>query len=122
MFDVVFREDEARARCGDAAQNLSTLRRISLNLLKTETVKPKEFIRGKRIYAALDPTYLEAIIGLRQMEMPWNRVSMIPWSVAELFLDITMSGISTVFSNEANLAELLPRVDLVIGAVLVPGA
>ena len=37
------------------------------------------------------------------------------------FLDITM-GSSTVYSNEANLADLLPRVDLVIGAVLVPGA
>jgi alanine dehydrogenase len=33
-----------------------------------------------------------------------------------------MSGTSMVYSNEANLAELLPRVDLVIGAVLVPGA
>ncbi len=38
------------------------------------------------------------------------------------FLDITLTGASTVFSNEANLAELLPRVDLMIGAVLVPGA
>lgn len=38
------------------------------------------------------------------------------------FIDITMSGTSTVYSNEANLAELLPRVDLVIGAVLVHGA
>ena len=38
------------------------------------------------------------------------------------FLDITMSGTSTVYSNQANLAELLPRVDLVIGAVLLPGA
>jgi alanine dehydrogenase len=38
------------------------------------------------------------------------------------FLDITMCGTSTVYSNEANLAELLPRADLVIGAVLVPGA
>jgi alanine dehydrogenase len=27
-----------------------------------------------------------------------------------------------VYSNEANIAELLPRADLVIGAVLVPGA
>lgn len=67
VIDVVSREDEARARCGDAAQNLSTLRRISLNLLKSETTKPKEPIRGKRIYAALDPAYLEAIIGPRQM-------------------------------------------------------
>ncbi len=38
------------------------------------------------------------------------------------FLDITMSGTSTVYSDEANLAELLPRADLVIGAVLVHGA
>lgn len=38
------------------------------------------------------------------------------------FLDITMYGTHTIFSNEANLADLLPRVDLVIGAVLVPGA
>lgn len=37
-------------------------------------------------------------------------------------LDITMDGAKTVFSNEANLAELLPRADLVIGAVLVPGS
>jgi len=38
------------------------------------------------------------------------------------FLDITMSGTSTVYSNEANLSEMLPRADLVIGAVLVHGA
>ncbi len=38
------------------------------------------------------------------------------------FLDITMEGARTVYSNEANLSDLLPRVDLVIGAVLVPGA
>lgn len=38
------------------------------------------------------------------------------------FLDITMEGTHTVYSTEANLSELLPRVDLVIGAVLVPGA
>ena len=34
---------------------------------KTETAKPKEPIRGKRIHAAHEPSYLEAIIGLRQM-------------------------------------------------------
>jgi len=38
------------------------------------------------------------------------------------FLDITMSGTHTVFSSEANLSELLPRIDLLIGAVLVPGS
>lgn len=38
------------------------------------------------------------------------------------FLDITMDHANTVFSSEANLSDLLPRADLLIGAVLVPGA
>lgn len=38
------------------------------------------------------------------------------------FLDITMDGAHTVYSSAGNLQELLTRVDLVIGAVLVPGA
>jgi alanine dehydrogenase len=38
------------------------------------------------------------------------------------FLDITMSSTHTLYSSEAHLAELLPAVDLLIGAVLVPGA
>ncbi|MDE1170025.1 MAG: alanine dehydrogenase [Verrucomicrobium sp.] len=37
------------------------------------------------------------------------------------FLDITMNA-STLYSSEANLLELLPHTDLLIGAVLVPGA
>jgi alanine dehydrogenase len=38
------------------------------------------------------------------------------------FLDITMRDAHTLFSSEAHLSELLPTVDLLIGAVLVPGA
>jgi len=38
------------------------------------------------------------------------------------FLDITMSTAHTLFSSEASLIDLLPTVDLLIGAVLVPGA
>lgn len=39
------------------------------------------------------------------------------------FLDITLgSTIKTIFSNEQNLIELLPHTDLLIGAVLLPGA
>ncbi len=38
------------------------------------------------------------------------------------FLDLTMQQASTVFSNEANLMDLMPTTDLLIGAVLVPGA
>jgi alanine dehydrogenase len=38
------------------------------------------------------------------------------------FLDITMTSTHTLYSSEAHLIELLPTVDLLIGAVLVPGA
>lgn len=38
------------------------------------------------------------------------------------FLDITLNTVHTLYSNEVNLLELLPSVDLLIGAVLVPGA
>jgi alanine dehydrogenase len=38
------------------------------------------------------------------------------------FLDITMHSAHTLYSSEAHLLELLPGVDLLIGAVLLPGA
>jgi len=38
------------------------------------------------------------------------------------FLDITLHTAHTLYSSEAHLMELLPHVDLLIGAVLVPGA
>jgi alanine dehydrogenase len=38
------------------------------------------------------------------------------------FLDITLHTAHTLYSSEAHLLELLPSVDLLIGAVLVPGA
>ena len=38
------------------------------------------------------------------------------------FLDITLHTAHTLYSSEAHLFDLLPNVDLLIGAVLVPGA
>ena len=38
------------------------------------------------------------------------------------FLDITMGSAHTLYSSESHLRELMPNVDLLIGAVLVPGA
>jgi alanine dehydrogenase len=38
------------------------------------------------------------------------------------FLDLTMPNANTLHSNEAHLNELMPATDLLIGAVLVPGA
>jgi alanine dehydrogenase len=38
------------------------------------------------------------------------------------FLDITLHTAHTLYSNEVHLMELLPSVDLLVGAVLLPGA
>src|SRR5712691_11128438 len=38
------------------------------------------------------------------------------------FLDMTMKNAHMLYSNEAHLHELMPSIDLLIGAVLVPGA
>ena len=38
------------------------------------------------------------------------------------FLDITLHTAHTLYSSESHLMDLLPQVDLLIGAVLVPGA
>jgi alanine dehydrogenase len=38
------------------------------------------------------------------------------------FLDIAMENFHTLYSNEANLNDLMPDCDLLIGAVLLPGA
>ena len=38
------------------------------------------------------------------------------------FLDIAIESLHTLYSNEANLDDLMPDCDLLIGAVLLPGA
>src|SRR3989449_5818964 len=38
------------------------------------------------------------------------------------FLDLTMDNLHTLYSSEANLDDLMPDCDLLIGAVLLPGA
>jgi predicted transposase YbfD/YdcC len=60
--DVCFNEDQARARSGFAAQNLSTLRRLCLNILKRDPNK-KLSINRKRFKAALNPNFLASLLG-----------------------------------------------------------
>ena len=57
VMDVCFREDQSRARAGYAAENLATLRRLALNLLKRQTTK-KRGIGGKRFNPSWDHAYL----------------------------------------------------------------
>jgi predicted transposase YbfD/YdcC len=63
VMDVCFGEDQSRARMGFAAENLATLRRLSLNMLKKETTK-KRGIRGKKLNASWDHPYLLRLLGI----------------------------------------------------------
>lgn len=62
--DVCFGEDDSRARTGYAAENLATLRRLALNLLKREKTK-KRGIRGKMLNASWDHPYLLRLLGVQ---------------------------------------------------------
>jgi predicted transposase YbfD/YdcC len=63
IMDVRFGEDQSRARTRYAAENLATLRRLALNLLKSEKTK-KRGIRGKQNNASWDHAYLLRLLGI----------------------------------------------------------
>jgi predicted transposase YbfD/YdcC len=54
--DITFREDDARLRVGDGAENFAVLRRMALNLLKHHPAKAS--LKRKRFRAALDDSFL----------------------------------------------------------------
>lgn len=63
MLDVVFREDESLVRKSNGAENLSMLRKIAMNILKTELPGNKKMSKNmKRFRASMDNTLLEQII------------------------------------------------------------
>jgi predicted transposase YbfD/YdcC len=59
--DVTFREDHSRIRVGHAAQNFSRVRRMALNLLRSEKSQ-KAGLPGKRLKCALDEQYLLTVL------------------------------------------------------------
>jgi predicted transposase YbfD/YdcC len=63
VMDVCFREDQSRARTGYAAENLATLRRLALNLLRREKTK-RRGIKGKQLNASWDHAYLLRLLGI----------------------------------------------------------
>src|SRR5882724_75578 len=63
VLDVCFRENHSRARTGFAAENLATLRRLALNMLKREQTR-KRGIRGKQLNASWDHPYLLRLLGI----------------------------------------------------------
>lgn len=64
ILDVAFREDEQKADAGNIAENMSMLRRISLNLLKQEKTA-KCGIEIKRQAAGWNNEYLLKVIGIK---------------------------------------------------------
>lgn len=68
VLDVCFREDQSRARTGFAAENLATLRRLALNLLKREKTK-KRGIKGKMLNAGWHHPYLLRLLGVQSKEI-----------------------------------------------------
>lgn len=68
VMDVCFHEDQSRAREGFAAENLATLRRLALNLLKQEKTK-KRGIRGKMLNASWNHPYLLRLLGIEPKEI-----------------------------------------------------
>ena len=61
VLDVVFNEDQSRARTGNAAENLAATRRLAINLLRRDKTC-KRSIKGKLLRAAIDPDYLKLIL------------------------------------------------------------
>jgi len=62
VLDVQMNEDQNRARCGHAAENLGLLRRLVLNQLRRDT-RCQTGIKGKQLNAAWDHAYLQSLLG-----------------------------------------------------------
>jgi predicted transposase YbfD/YdcC len=60
VLDVTMNEDQARNRRDHGPQNIALLRRLALNLAQLEG--SKEFMKGKRMRAALDDTFLTRLL------------------------------------------------------------
>ena len=61
VLDVAFGEDDSRARTGHAAENFSVLRRMALNMLKSETTS-QGGVAARRKRAGWDEDYLLKVL------------------------------------------------------------
>jgi predicted transposase YbfD/YdcC len=59
--DVTFKEDQCRTRTGNAPENLSTLRKFSLQLISK--ADDKLSLKKRQYKAALDTNYIKKLIG-----------------------------------------------------------
>ncbi len=61
--DVVFSDDQMRARTGHAAHNLAVLKHITLNLIRLDPIKRKGGIKARRFIAAVSDHYRSQLLG-----------------------------------------------------------
>jgi predicted transposase YbfD/YdcC len=64
VLDVAFREDASRARVGHSAENLALLRKLALNLLRTEPTR-RHGVKASRLRAGWDNAYLLRVLGVQ---------------------------------------------------------
>lgn len=62
--DVVFDDDQMRARTGYAAHNLAALKQLTLNLIRLDPVPRKGGIKVRRLIAATSDDYRTHLLGL----------------------------------------------------------
>jgi len=62
VLDIAFDEDSCCIRKENGPENFAILRHIALNLLKHEKTSKQRSIRGKRLLAGWDETYLLKVL------------------------------------------------------------
>jgi len=61
--EVIFQDDQMRARSGHAAHNLAVLKQITLNLIRLDPVRRKGGIKARRLIAATSDAYRAELLG-----------------------------------------------------------
>jgi len=62
--DVVFGDDQMRARTGNAAHNFAVMRHFALNLIRLDPFKRKGGLKVRRLIAATSDAYRAQLLGL----------------------------------------------------------
>lgn len=62
--DVAFADDQMRARTGHAAHNLSTLKQLTMNLIRLDPIKRRGGIKARRLIASTSEDYMAELLGL----------------------------------------------------------
>ncbi|HTX76449.1 MAG TPA: ISAs1 family transposase [Terracidiphilus sp.] len=65
VMDVIFNDDQMRARSKYSAHNLALLKHITLNLIRLDPIKRKGGVKARRLIAATSDNYRAELLGLK---------------------------------------------------------